>query len=70
MPLEWKEEPLTMQWCLDCYRHPERHLRAKRDLFRMDLALSTSEQLQKGSDLVKSNHIEVDRLTNCSVCHR
>ena len=22
MPLAWKEEPMTMEWCLDCHRHP------------------------------------------------
>jgi hypothetical protein len=36
----------------------------------MDLVLSTQEQLQKGRELVKSHKIELDRLTNCSVCHR
>jgi hypothetical protein len=70
MPLAWKEEPMTMEWCLECHRHPERHLRDKSDVFRMDLVLSSQEQLQKGRDLVKSHGIELDRLTNCSVCHR
>ena len=33
MPMMWKEEPMTMEWCLECHRHPERHLREKaRDL--------------------------------------
>lgn len=22
MPLTWQAQPLTMQWCLDCHRHP------------------------------------------------
>jgi Cytochrome c3 len=70
MPIMWKEEPMTMEWCLACHREPELHLRDKRDVFRMDLALAGREQLEKGKELVKSNHIEVDRLTNCSVCHR
>jgi hypothetical protein len=70
MPLTWKEEPLTMEWCLDCHRHPERHLRETDQVFRMDLALSDQQQLKKGAELVRRNHIEVDRLTNCSVCHR
>ncbi len=70
MPLMWKEESLTMEWCLDCHRQPERHLREKSDIVRMDLALSNQAQLEKGRDLVRRNHIEVDRLTNCSVCHR
>jgi hypothetical protein len=36
----------------------------------MDLVYSTQEQLLKGRELVKSHGIELDRLTNCSVCHR
>ena len=70
MPLTWKEEPMTMSWCLDCHRHPERQLRDKSEVFLMDLALSASQQMEKGRELVKKNHVEVDRLTNCSVCHR
>src|ERR1700710_527552 len=27
MPMTWKEKPLTMEWCLECHRHPERHVR-------------------------------------------
>jgi Cytochrome c7 and related cytochrome c len=70
MPLAWKEEPMTMEWCLECHRHPERHLRDKSDVFRMDLVLTTQEQLQKGREHMTSHRIELDRLTNCSVCHR
>jgi hypothetical protein len=70
MPLTWKEESLTMEWCLSCHREPERFLREKSEIVRMDLALSNQEQLERGRDLVRRNHIEVDRLTNCSVCHR
>ncbi len=37
MPMTWKEEPMTMSWCLDCHRHPERHLREKSEVLVMDL---------------------------------
>jgi hypothetical protein len=70
MPITWKEEPLTMGWCLDCHRHPERHVRQKRAVFDLDWELPPREQLETGRELVKAYHIEVDRLTNCSVCHR
>jgi hypothetical protein len=59
-----------MSWCLDCHRHPERHLREKNEVLAMDLALTLAQQMEKGRELVKRNHVEVDRLTNCSVCHR
>ena len=70
MPIMWKEEPLTMEWCLECHRHPERHLREKREVFNMEWAPPVREQLEIGRDLIEREHIEVDRLTNCSVCHR
>ncbi len=56
MPLAWKEEPMTMEWCLECHRHPEHHLRDRSEVFHMDLVLSTQEQLQKGRELVKSRN--------------
>src|SRR5207237_7544207 len=65
MPLMWKAEPLTMEWCLDCHRKPERHLRDKSQIFNMAYAPSEREQLQIGRELVQRSHIEVDRLTNC-----
>jgi hypothetical protein len=70
MPMLWKAEPMTMAWCLDCHRHPELHLREQRDVFNMEYAPSDREQFELGSALLKRKHIEVDRLINCSVCHR
>jgi hypothetical protein len=70
MPMMWKEEPMSMGWCLDCHRHPERHLREQREVFNMDWSPPAREQLALGRDLIAREHIEVNRLTNCSVCHR
>src|SRR5205814_185351 len=70
MPLMWKAEPLTMEWCLDCHRHPERHLRERSEIFNLAWAPEEGAQLALGRELVRRNHLEVDRLTNCSVCHR
>jgi hypothetical protein len=36
MPLTWQAQPLTMEWCLDCHRHPERYLRPRDQVFSMD----------------------------------
>ena len=47
MPLAWKEEPMTMEWCLECHRHPERHLRDKSDVFRMDLVFRRKNSFRK-----------------------
>jgi len=74
MPLTWKAEPMTMQWCLECHRHPEKHLRPQSEIFNLDWrpqdAPEGKDQLTLGRELVKAHNIPVDRLTNCSTCHR
>jgi hypothetical protein len=93
MPMTWKAEPMTMEWCLNCHRNPELHLRERGDILkeyytteplqpgpgreapgRTDITAQHADaerrQIELGLELVKRNHIPVDRLTNCSVCHR
>jgi hypothetical protein len=72
MPLTWKAEPLTMEWCLNCHRHPERYLRPQEAIFDMEWRPEDdgTDQLTLGRRLVQEHHIPVDRLTNCSTCHR
>ena len=36
MPLVWRENTLTMGWCLECHREPEKHIRPKDRIFDMD----------------------------------
>ena len=36
MPLMWKAEPMTMEWCLDCHRAPEKHLRPLDQIYNID----------------------------------
>jgi hypothetical protein len=70
MPLTWKAEPMTMEWCLDCHRRPERALRAnKQEVFDMAW-VPPADQATAGTRLIRERHIPVDRLTNCSTCHR
>ncbi len=67
MPLMWQEAPLTMKWCLDCHRNPERFVRPREEVFNM--AWKPNEpQEQLGRRLVKEYHIE--SLISCSTCHR
>ncbi len=34
MPMTWKAEPMTMEWCLNCHRNPELHLRERGDILK------------------------------------
>ena len=70
MPLTWKEEPLTMEWCLNCHRQPERNLRPKEAVFLMDWQPPSGAQAAARRELIQKNHIEVEQLVNCSICHR
>ena len=67
MPLTWQAQPLTMKWCLDCHRHPERYVRARDQVFAMDYT-PPPDQIAVGLRLVKQYHLH--SLTSCSTCHR
>jgi len=67
MPLTWQAQPLTMEWCLDCHRHPERYVRPRDRVFSMNYA-PPADQIALGSRLVKTYHLH--SLTSCSTCHR
>jgi hypothetical protein len=70
MPLTFKDKPMTMEWCLECHRYPERHVRPQSEIFNMEYKHPSDSQQVAGVPLVEQYHIPVDRLTNCSVCHR
>lgn len=67
MPLMWQEAPLTMQWCLDCHRHPERNIRPRDQVFNLTWS-PEGKQEELGRRLVKEYGVE--SLTSCSTCHR
>jgi hypothetical protein len=67
MPLTWQGEPLTMEWCLNCHRHPERYLRPRDAVFSMDYR-TPPNQIALGYRLMKAYRAE--SLTSCSTCHR
>jgi hypothetical protein len=68
MPLTWRARPLSMQWCLDCHRAPQKHLRPRQRVF--DMQWQPKDQLALGTRLMQRYHIDAARLTDCSVCHR
>jgi hypothetical protein len=67
MPLMWQEASLTMEWCLDCHRQPERYLRPRDQVFNASYE-PPADQLTLGRSLVKEYGIHTR--TSCSTCHR
>ncbi len=66
MRLMRQAAPLTMEWCLECHRHPERFVRPKDEVF--DMAWKAEDQRELGETLVAEYGLR--RLTSCSTCHR
>ncbi len=79
MPFTVQAPSLLMDWCLECHRHPERHVRPREQVFSMkwqaaherDAAGQPLDQLTLGRKLVQDYGIkDPERITSCSVCHR
>ena len=66
----YQAKPLTMEWCINCHRHPEQYIRPKDQVFSMEWTPPNGDQLALGRKLVKEYDIQVRLLTNCSTCHR
>jgi hypothetical protein len=60
---------MTMSWCLDCHRQPQRYLRDEADVFSLNWAPGP-DQIEKGRKLLHQYLIDIDHLTDCSTCHR
>jgi formate-dependent nitrite reductase cytochrome c552 subunit len=61
-------EPLSMGWCLDCHRQPERHLRPVGEVTNMQFTAPDGDQMLLGKKLRHELHL--DPSTDCSSCHR
>jgi hypothetical protein len=62
-----QDQPLTMGWCLDCHRQPEKFLRPVEDVTRMDWTAG-DDQLELGRRLRTERNINPS--TDCATCHR
>jgi hypothetical protein len=69
MPLTYKANTLYMEWCLECHRHPENYIRPVEEIYTMGYQ-PQENQVALGRELVQTYNIQVNQLTNCSVCHR
>lgn len=69
MPLMYREETLHMEWCLDCHRHPEEHIRPPDAVVQM--GWQPDEHAADGPVAAElMDALNIQRKTNCSVCHR
>lgn len=69
MPLTWRVNTLHMAWCLDCHRAPGGNLRPKEEIYNMTWK-PHEDQIALGQKLIKTYNIQVERLSDCSICHR
>ena len=70
MPLTRQAAPMTMQWCLECHRAPEKQmvpLAREYDPHAYTAALTAAEARQIQAKVAA---LETRRLTDCSTCHR
>lgn len=65
MDVVHQEEPLSMSWCLDCHREPEKHVRPVEEVTTM--GYQDENQLETGRDLVARQNIHAP--TYCQACH-
>ena len=67
MNITWRAQTLYMRWCVDCHKTPENYLRPRSEIFNA-FYQPPSNQLALGRELMKE--YKVQRLTNCTTCHR
>ncbi|MGH8631608.1 MAG: cytochrome c3 family protein [Burkholderiales bacterium] len=67
MEVVYQHEPLSMGWCLDCHREPEKHLRPLDKI--TDMAWQPPEDALVFGKRLREAH-SINPSTDCSTCHR
>jgi menaquinone reductase, multiheme cytochrome c subunit len=67
MEIVSQEKPLTMGWCLECHRNPEKYLRPVEFVTKLDWVPS-EDQITMGKRL--REQYGIDPSTDCTTCHR
>ena len=67
MEVVFQAEPLSMGWCLECHRNPEKHLRPIEFVTQLDW-VPEEDQLELGKRLRELNNINPKE--TCNTCHR
>jgi hypothetical protein len=65
MEIVYQAMPLSMGWCLDCHREPEKHVRPVSEITTMGYV--AENQLELGRELVAKHNINAP--TYCQSCH-
>lgn len=63
----WQESTLQMEWCLECHRHPERHVRPRERVFDLSWEPPTNQE-EMGRELAQAYGLAPR--VDCSTCHR
>lgn len=62
------EKPLSMGFCLECHRNPEKYVRPPDEVFNLDWKADPATQKQIGEKFVHDWNVNSSQ--NCSACHR
>lgn len=63
----WKNESMSMEWCMECHFNPAKYVRPKDQVFNPRYQ-PPADQLALGNQLIQEYQIE--SLISCSTCHR
>ena len=70
MEVVQQAQPLSMSWCLECHREPERFIRPKDQVTNMDYK-PAGDQIKIGLKLKEKYGIhDAAYMTSCYTCHR
>jgi hypothetical protein len=67
MEVVHQAEPMSMGWCLDCHRSPEKHLRPLDQLTNMTWE-PPADQYSQALEFIKERNLNPPE--DCSACHR
>jgi hypothetical protein len=71
MDTVFQAQPLSMSWCLECHRAPEKFLRPRDQITNMTWTAPGGDQLKIGTSLKQEYGIrDAMYMTSCSTCHR
>jgi menaquinone reductase, multiheme cytochrome c subunit len=74
MEVVHQAQAMSMAWCLDCHREPEKFLRPREHVTNMNwdpISITGRSQIELGEELKLQYHVQgMQYMTNCSTCHR